>query len=172
MRVSTLRQNYQSRKPVSSFLSGQHGEQIQTKQGLCHGSILCSFIKTRNIKKTQKKSSFGVTVNKAFSYVCLRLHVLSVPSPLSPARPRSLSPEVPQAAQQRLQASALGLRDQRLTSEPGTRIRPTALYGSRWPRRRHCSEQEAHCKQQHTEELMALGGIRSRSSSSGISSKR
>lgn len=38
--------------------------------------------------------------------------------------------------------------------------------------RHHCMEQDGPSEQQHTEEPMALGGMRSRSSSSGISSRR
>lgn len=122
------------------------------------GHSICSASRVKRMKKKNTKigSSFGVTVDKAFCFVFLFL--LSISASMRLWRSPAL-------------CSGSGRQEGSVRRPPNSRYKPALAVRGRVAAF-HCVQQDGASMQQHTEEPMALGGIRSRSSSSGISSSR
>lgn len=128
-------------------------------------SISCSSIKKKSTKIGQ---AFGVTVNKACSHVypCFLVGWANIGA-CSPARVW-----FQKVIRQRSSAAGLESRHLAPVTQVGDWKGSQAFVRFESKHQYHCMEHDVPSEQQHTEEPMDLGGIRSRSSSSGTSSRR
>lgn len=130
-------------------------------------SISCSFIKRINKKIGQALGSQWIRL--VLTSICVFRRIQRSQCTQSSMKRGSAS----ELEVLRQHSSGAGLERRRQTTETKVSWRwSQAFVKSECHHRHHCKGQDGLSEQQHTEEPMALGGIRSRSSSSGISSSR